>query len=292
MKEMTELQSITEVEAKEIEQKMNLRVEITPSQYEELLKECRKVVEKVRTSQHSLIVSYHSLGKTIIQMIPERSFGEGIMERLASDLGVYKQRLYEYVRVARRYPDIEELLALVKENKLTWRSLIRKALPKPKPAEVGGEASYWDNRISMWENAFRDIEKCAEEFAGLSDNIRVQIQGALTAFQESLSMFGFESKKIISGDFSDIKEILKDIIEYDEITGQGVPREKRTIHHIQTRGAGGKDTLDNMIVVSIETHSTEIAAGKYSKETLRQIVADRNEDLLFRFLKGQISVKE
>lgn len=48
------------------------------------------------------------------------------------------------------------------------------------------------------------------------------------------------------------------------------------VHHIKSRGSGGGDTDDNLILLHFEFHE-DAHAGRITKDQLRAIVARRNQ---------------
>ena len=259
-------------------------------EYGSLLSSCQKALQTVRASQNNLITAYYSLGKEILAKYP-RKYGSGIVEKLSGDLGVYPQRIYECIQIAEKFTDIDKLKEYSLEHKLSWSGLIRKALPKPKKEKKKQSLSYWDDKISLWEKTFAEIENAASTFETVSPEIQDQIKGSLLAFQQSMDCFGFHQQDIHFFETPEIKNVLREIIDYDEVTGDPLTLEERNIHHITTRGAGGEDSLDNMIVVSGVTHSGAIATGVHKKEELESIVRSRNESLLEKLIIGKIIIK-
>lgn len=278
--------------------------------YEQTLAECSNLIEASHLSERAKIEANFSLGQLIDTVIQDGEYGAGVVSKLAADLAkkrgrpVYPQRLYECRAVYLSFKDIEKVWALEEKigNDISWGFLVRQCTKMPRQEETEAYAEHWENKLSGWERTVTEIEKAQGELHLLPLPVREQVEGFLayaripkvqsadnvlpfTLEPPDSQVLAFPKNK--KEEDSQLAGILKDIVTYDEVTGEAVNREGREIHHITRRSQGGGDTLDNMIVLSHNTHIGSIhIENSIPSGTLREIVHKRNADLLAKLLNG------
>lgn len=102
--------------------------------YIQLVEHCRaQLVETFVAAQQTLIEGYHELGTMILK---ERKnferfdfYGHQIIEKVAKDIGKGRTTVYDAVRVAKKFPTMDEINRLPDGKALTWRKLVRQYLP-------------------------------------------------------------------------------------------------------------------------------------------------------------------
>jgi predicted HNH restriction endonuclease len=81
-------------------------------------------------------------------------------------------------------------------------------------------------------------------------------------------------------------QALRAAIGYCEICGAYPAAGERAVHHCRPRGAGGGDTLDNLIVVCPVCH-LRLHQGLMSRSQLLDLVNERNLRIATAALKGR-----
>jgi 5-methylcytosine-specific restriction endonuclease McrA len=81
-------------------------------------------------------------------------------------------------------------------------------------------------------------------------------------------------------------EALRASIGYCELCGCWPGSGARAVHHCRSRGSGGGDTLDNLIVLCPACHR-KAHQGTVSREELKEIISERNLRIATEALRGR-----
>ena len=99
-----------------------MEVEVINNWYQDLVDECRGHIVEARTaSAWTLIVAYHAVGCRIIsekkRFEDKGVYGEGIADKVAKSIGINRQYVFDAVRFAEKYPDLNMFPG---DKSLTW----------------------------------------------------------------------------------------------------------------------------------------------------------------------------
>ena len=102
--------------------------------YIALMEDCQAIItESVFNSRWSLIEGYHNLGFRLLEDYEhfnrQKIYGEEIVSHVAKSLGKSKRTIYNAVRFARTFPQLNDLPG---GKNITWARICNDYLPKKK----------------------------------------------------------------------------------------------------------------------------------------------------------------